>query len=196
MRCFKITTTLQFIAHALAILLLTAGVSPAQETVNLTAARQAITTPDGVTTTMWGWICSNNASANSITLANGPGTCGTLSGQPQAGQMIWQPPLITVPYGNSLTVNLQNNLPVETSFTIVGPLVGGGVGHPVRETSPRNHPTQTVTTWTNNIPTGIALLRDPIHNKGTAFVRSCRKPLPAVRSLTVGPQTQFLLAPT
>jgi len=59
-----------------------------------------------------------------------------------------------VPTGNTLSITLNNSLPVETSLTIVG-LVGtgsttNGVGNPVRELTPRDHPTQTETTWILN----------------------------------------------
>src|SRR6267378_4066045 len=54
----------------------------------------------------------------------------------------------------TLTITLTNNLPVETSLTIVGQL-GGNLGAPVREDFPRTdgaHQGQTEATWTTNIP--------------------------------------------
>src|SRR5207302_2576805 len=53
-----------------------------------------------------------------------------------------------------LTITLTNNLPVETSLTIIGQL-GGGLGTPVRESGPRTdgaHKGQTTTTWTTSVP--------------------------------------------
>jgi len=143
MRHYNTKTALRAAVFAITALLLLAGMSFAQPAVNLTASRQSVTMPDGNTVPMWGWSCSS---------AVAPATCTTLTcGGYITGSTMWQPPLITIPTGQGLTVNLTNNLPVETSFTIVGPLVGGGLGQPVRESAPRNHPTQTVTTWTNNI---------------------------------------------
>jgi hypothetical protein len=141
--CRAITTVR--VAAALAILLFLADVSFAQS-VGLTATRQTTILPDGNTVAMWGWVCGAAAS---------PATCSALNGAPQAG---WQPPLITVPLAagsttGTLTITLTNNLPVETSLTIVGQL-GGGLGTPVRETGPRldgAHQGQTEATWTTNI---------------------------------------------
>ena len=78
---------------ALAILLPIAGVARAQ-TVSLTAAEQAAVQPDGVSIPMWGWVCGAASGA----------TCTALNGAAQAGGTTWQPPLITVPMGSSLSV--------------------------------------------------------------------------------------------
>jgi hypothetical protein len=135
---------------SLALSVASATFSPAQVVVNLTATRQTTTLPDGNTAPMWGWACGTAAGA----------TCTAMNGQPQtAGTPApWQPPLIVIPAasvsggGSGFTIKLSNALPVETSLVIMGQLPGGGLGTPVREATPRNHATQTETTWTNNIP--------------------------------------------
>ena len=133
---------------AVTVLLFSAGISFAQ-TVPLTATRQTTTLPDGNTVAMWGWVCGT---------ATAPATCTGLNGLAQTTTP-WQPPLITVPLAagattGTLTITLTNNLPVETSLTIVGQL-GGNLGAPVREDFPRTdgaHQGQTEATWTTNIP--------------------------------------------
>ncbi|HEX4597380.1 MAG TPA: hypothetical protein VH278_06305, partial [Burkholderiaceae bacterium] len=130
-----------------AVLLTTAGVASAQS-VAVTATRQTTTLPDGATVPMWGWTCGAVVA---------PATCTAMSGSAQAATG-WQPPLITVPLAagattGSLTITLTNNLPVETSLSIIGQL-GGGLGAPVRESGPRTdgaHQEQTQATWTTVI---------------------------------------------
>jgi len=138
----------------LGVLLLTAGISLAQVTVTLTASRQIATLPDGNTVPMWGWTCDAASAAT--------GNCVALNGSAQGGGAAWQPPLITVPLASgvttgSLTINLTNNLPVESSVVIMGQVAGasqaanGGLGTPSREAGPRTdgaHSGQTSTTWT------------------------------------------------
>jgi hypothetical protein len=145
-------------SHALkkAVLVLTilhaaAGASFAQ-TVALTATPQTTTLPDGNTVPMWGWVCGPVSGA----------TCTAMNGTPQLGGTTWQPPLITVPAGGSLTITLNNSLPTGvagTSLTIVGQLGTGtgskGVGDPTRESAARTdgaHGGQTMTTWTSQTP--------------------------------------------
>ena len=137
-------------------LLLTTGIAAAAAVVNLTASRQSTILPDGNSVPMWGWTCgtgtaaASGATCTSLNYANGALT-------PQIGGTTWQPPLIVVPYvagGTSLTINLTNALPVETSLVILGQS-GGGLGAPVREAGPRTdgaHGGQTATTWTTVNP--------------------------------------------
>src|ERR1700692_211030 len=137
---------------ATTVLLLTAGMSSAQSVVNLTASPQSTTLPDGNSVPMWGWTCGTGTAAavgatcTALTYTNGVLTA-------QSGGTTWQPPLIVVPYvgaGTSLTINLTNSLPVETSLVILGQS-GGGLGTPVRESGPRTdgaNAGQTATTWT------------------------------------------------
>ena len=166
MRPSDFKSTLNTVLLALAVILLSATISSAQ-VVNLTATRETTTLPDGKTVAMWGWVCGTGASA-----ATAGATCTAMNGQPQTPATAgipatastpavpptapWQPPLIVVslPAGSAttgaFTINLANALPVETSLIIMGQLPGGGLGSPVRESAPRNHPTQTETTWTTN----------------------------------------------
>src|ERR1700730_6021958 len=135
----------------IAILFLAAGLSSAQS-VQLTALRQNTVLPDGNAVPMWGWQCG---------AVSPPATCTTMNRSVQAGGTSGQPPLITVPTGSSLTITLNNGLPVETSLVIVGQLGAGssttGVGNPTRESSPRAHQAQTETTWTTNVPASFTL---------------------------------------
>ena len=140
MRSNKLKATLKAAILAVTVLLLTAGVSSAQNVVNLTASQQATVLPDGNTVPMWGWTCGTGAAAATgatCTALTYNATTGLLNSQ--TGGTIWQPPLIVVPYvatGTSLTINLTNRLPVETSLVIIGQS-GGGLGAPVREAGPR-----------------------------------------------------------
>jgi len=147
MRSNYLEATLKKSVLAAIILLLTVGISSAQS-VTLTATRQTTTLPDGNIVPMWGWICGTGTAA-----AAGGATCSAMNGLAQTTVIVgtttttpWQPPLITVPVGSALTINLTNSLPVETSLTIVGQQ-GGGLGAPVRESGPRAHPAQSQTTW-------------------------------------------------
>ena len=123
-------------------LLSTAGLAhAAADSVTLTASRQSTLLPDGNSVPMWGWTCG--AATGAI--------CTATNGVAQTGGTIWQPPLITVPMGDSLTITVNNSLPVPTSLVIVGQLPSGdtnGLGNPTRETGRPAHPTQTATTWT------------------------------------------------
>src|ERR1700693_479907 len=115
----KVTSAAILAATAL---LLTAGMASGQNVVNLTAVQQSTLLPDGHSVPMWGWTCGT------VTPATARPTCTALTYTngaltPQAGGTTWQPPLIVVPYvaaGTSLTINLTNNLPVETSLVILG----------------------------------------------------------------------------
>jgi hypothetical protein len=147
------------------IVLFCLAAAHAQVTVNLTAARETVLMPDGTTVPMWGWTCTNNIGngTTATTGVPGGGTCSTLTGAVQVGGAAWQPPLITVPTGTGLTINLTNNLPVETSLVIVGQFgsgtsSAGGLGQPVRESGPRAdgaHGGQATTTWVAQTPAGV-----------------------------------------
>jgi hypothetical protein len=135
MRKNSLQVCLNAVVLAMAILLLPAGLCFAQ-TVSLTASRQTTTLPDGKTVPMWGLTCGT---------ATGSATCKALNGSAQIGGTTWQPPLITIPTGSTLTINLTNNLVVPTSLTIIGQ-PGGGLGSPVKKASPAHAP-ETMTTW-------------------------------------------------
>src|ERR1700730_16647053 len=137
MRPSFLNLALKRAALTLTILLLAAGASFAQTTVNLTATSQSTTLPDDNTVPMWGWVCGTGtattlggtgtpapAGGATCTAMNGaqqaPGTVANPAANPPiAGSMstTWQPPLITVPpqagqppFG--FLVNLSNYLPV------------------------------------------------------------------------------------
>lgn len=138
-------------ASALSILLLTAGTAlAAPATVVLTATRQVTTMSDGNTVPMWGWVCGT--AANAACTAPASTTTNGISSNVQQGGTTWQPPLITVQAGNTLTITLNNTLPVQTSLTIIGQLPGGTLGTPTRESGRSPHPAQTTTTWFTNAP--------------------------------------------
>ncbi|MBS0375938.1 MAG: DUF11 domain-containing protein [Proteobacteria bacterium] len=137
---------LSFIRAGLAALALvtSAGAALAQSTVTLTAAPASAALPDGQSVPMWGYFCG--AVSTGV-------TCTAMNGLPQTGGTSWQPPLIRVPAGSTLTITLTNQLSfgtttdqlVPTSIVIDG-LVGGGLGDaPSRMPSP-SHALQG-TTW-------------------------------------------------
>src|SRR4029077_8745632 len=156
--------TLKTVSLGIMILLCVAA-GFAQVTVNMTATRQTVLMPDGTTVPMWGWQCTNNVLNGTTTTTGVPGggTCSALNGTVQTGGAVWQPPLITVPTGTGLTINLTNNLPVETSLIIVGQFgssatAAGSLGNPVRESGPRTdgaHSGQSTTTWVAQTPAGV-----------------------------------------
>src|SRR6266481_587332 len=159
MRSNYLTSTLKAATLAVTILLLTAGLLSAQ-TVNLTASQQSTTLPDGNIVPMWGWTCGAAMTGSTATCSALTYNTATGAHNAQTGGAIWQPPLIVVPYvatGTSLTINLTNSLPVETSLVIIGQAAGtttaanGGMGVPAREATARTdgaHGGQTSTTWT------------------------------------------------
>ena len=110
-----------------AILPFAAVVAFGQQTVNLTAGPTTTTMPDGTVVPMWGYSCGTAVNGSTATCAkSNPLATG------------WSPVVITVPTGQSLTINLTNNLSflpvgssaantVPTSLMIVGQ-IGGGLG--------------------------------------------------------------------
>jgi hypothetical protein len=136
MRSTTLKTILKTAILAVTVLLLTAGASFAQ--VSLTAQPTTITLPDGQSVPMWGLFCGSAVGA----------TCTTMKGLPQTG-LTWEPPLITVATGSSLTINLTNSLPASvpaTSLMIVGQLGGGLGASPTRIPGP-DHSTPQNATW-------------------------------------------------
>jgi hypothetical protein len=115
-------------ALAASVLLMAAGAAFGQaQQVNLTAAPAAAKLPDGTSVPMWGYSCGTAVTTNAAPVA----TCAALNSTAASGT--WSPVIITVPTGQSLQINLTNNLTfangnsVPTSITIVGQL-GGGLG--------------------------------------------------------------------
>jgi hypothetical protein len=146
MRTNHFQTILKTAARAGSILLLAAVAAFGQQTVNLTAGPANATLPDGSTAPMWGYTCGG-------VVAGSTATCAPLNKNVVAGG--WSPVLITVPTGQSLTINLTNNLsflPVgtstanslPTSLVIVGQ-VGGGLGNSATSTASPVHNSQEVT---------------------------------------------------
>ncbi len=149
--------TLKTAVLAISVLLLGASVSFAQVTVNLTAGPATATLPDGSAVPMWGYNCGSTAAA----------ICRPLNPAATSASM-WSPVVITVPSGQSLTINLTNNLAftptgsttpnaIPTSLVIVGQ-VGGGLGDATqRTTTPSPAHENLGTTW-------------PAANGGAVFV--------------------------
>ncbi|MDB6044288.1 MAG: multicopper oxidase type 3 [Gammaproteobacteria bacterium] len=102
--------------------MLAGGIALAQTTANLTAARMSATLPDGAAVPMWGY-------------------CQTATSGDACPSTAWAPgPTIVVPTDStgfgSLTINLSNSLPINTSIVILGQ-AGGGMGASLpREESP------------------------------------------------------------
>src|SRR5882762_2416481 len=97
------------------ILPFAAAVAFGQQTVNLTAAPTTTTMPDGTVVPMWGYFCTPLATGVTSTAtcsALNPGSVSTMVGVPST----WSPVVITVPAGQTLTINLTNSL----SFTPTG----------------------------------------------------------------------------
>ena len=135
------------------VLLLGATLAVAQQQVNLTAAPANLKTPDGTTIPMWGYSCGTAVTTSTA-------TCSSLN--PNAGAGVWSPVVITVPTGQTLVINLTNNLSfgtapnnIPTSVVIVGQM-GGGLGNSATSSASPAHENLS-TTW-------------PIANSGPVFV--------------------------
>jgi hypothetical protein len=133
---------------AASILLLTGGVALADTAVTLTASSTTTTLPDGQVVPMWGLMCGT-VSGTTLTYSAGTDTtngaakpCTSMAGTAQNASVTWQPPMITVPGGQVLSITLINQLgnTVPTSIVIVGQ-VGGGLGAaPTTMPSPTHAP--------------------------------------------------------
>ena len=131
-----------------AVLLLGAGHAVAQQQVNLTAGPTSLTLPDGSVVPMWGYSCGTAVALSTA-------ACANLNSLAPAGT--WSPVIITVPTGQTLQINLTNNLSftagtgantVPTSLVIVGQL-GGGLGDVTQRTTtvPPDHTNAQPLTW-------------------------------------------------
>src|SRR6266853_2464043 len=109
-----------------------------QQTINMTAAPTTTTLPDGTTVPMWGYSCAATPVAGSTALCAASNPTAAAAGT-------WSPVVITVPTGQSLTINLTNNLSflppgsstantIPTSLMIVGQ-IGGGLGSLAQRTT-------------------------------------------------------------
>src|ERR1700757_3104488 len=139
MRFTHSNKTVRTVLLAVCILLLGASWAVAQQQVNLIAGPSSITLPDGSSVPMWGYTCGAPVDPPSLA------TCAKLN--PSATG--WSPVVITVPTGQTLQINLTNNLifggnKIPTSLTIVGQL-GGGLGTARTTTDSPTHPSQTLT---------------------------------------------------
>ncbi|HKU25868.1 MAG TPA: hypothetical protein VJQ54_10380, partial [Candidatus Sulfotelmatobacter sp.] len=119
------------------VLLLGASLALAQQQVNLSAGGASLIMPDGNSVPMWGYSCGT-------AVAQSTATCAAL------GKGAWSPVIITVPTGQTLQINLTNNLSfngnnIPTSLVIVGQL-GGGLGA-VRSTTHSPTHTPGTVTW-------------------------------------------------
>src|SRR5205807_3859024 len=146
MRSNDLRTCLKTAVLLTAVLLLGAGRVIAQQQVNLTAGPTTITLPDGSTVPMWGYSCGTAVTSSTA-------TCAKLNPLATA----WSPVVITVPTGQSLTINLTNNLSflpagsssangVPTSLVIVGQL-GAGLGTTATSAPSPDHSKAQPLTW-------------------------------------------------
>ena len=155
MRSTDLKTCLKTAVLLTAVLLLGAGSVLAQQQVNLTAAQTTVTLPDGTVVPMWGYFCGAPVATGSTA------TCAALnpaSAATATTAATWSPVVITVPTGQTLVINLTNNLGlsptgtatalVPTSLVIVGQL-GGGLGDVTQRTTTAspNHTNAQPLTW-------------------------------------------------
>src|SRR3979490_2389766 len=161
MRTNNIKAILKAALRVISILPFAAVVAFGQQTVNLTAAPTTTTMPDGTVVPMWGYSCGAAVTTNLAPAA----TCALLN--PAAAAILtapatWSPVVITVPAGQTLTINLTNSLSftptgaaaantVPTSIMLVGQL-GGGLGTTATTTPSPVHATDTNATWSTVAP--------------------------------------------
>ena len=162
MRTNHIHPILKAAARVAGILSLAAGAAFGQTTVNMTAGPVTGTLADGTQVPMWGYSCPDSS-------------CAALNPAAGAG---WSPVVITVPTGNSLTINLTNNLTftpltsttantIPTSLVIMGQL-GGGLGTPGGSTLSPDHTNAQPLTWPiAGADPGVPPLGGPANGGGT-----------------------------
>src|ERR1017187_3933709 len=145
MRTNNFKNKLKAAVRILGILPFAAVAAFGQQTINLSVAPTSLTVADGSTVPMWGYFCGTGSGPAATCAALNPTATG------------WSPVVITVPTGQSLTINLTNNLSfangnkVPTSIMIVGQLGGGLGGAPTTSPSPA-HPVQNDATWATVAP--------------------------------------------
>src|ERR1700680_649732 len=99
MRMNNLKAVLKAALRVACILPFAAVVAFGQQTVNLTAAPTTTTMPNGASVPMWGYSCGTAITGSTAACAkSNPTAVG------------WSPVVITVPTGQSLTINLTNNL--------------------------------------------------------------------------------------
>src|SRR6266581_4274934 len=147
MRTNNMKAILKAALRVVCILPFAAVVAFGQQTVNLTAGPTTVTLPDGSTVPMWGYSCG-------LAVTGGTATCALLNPLAAAtttAAATWSPVVITVPTGQSLTINLTNSLifganSVPTSLLIVGQL-DTGLGTSATSTTSPDHTNAQPLTW-------------------------------------------------
>src|SRR6266550_2499388 len=147
MRTNNMKAILKAALRVVCILPFAAVVAFGQQTVNLTAGPTTVTLPDGSTVPMWGYSCG-------LAVTGGTATCALLNPLAAAtttAAATWSPVVITVPTGQSLTINLTNSLifganSVPTSLLIVGQL-DTGLGTSATSTTSPDHTNAQPVTW-------------------------------------------------
>src|SRR5882762_9977126 len=167
------------------------------QTVNLTAAPTTTTMPDGTVVPMWGYFCGAAATTNVAPVATctalNPASVSTVATVPST----WSPVVITVPAGQTLTINLTNSLSftptgataantVPTSLMIVGQL-GGGLGTTATTTPSPVHATDTNATWSTVAPAPFPFTPPAQGNRVQSF--STQVAAGATTALTFGSAT-------
>jgi hypothetical protein len=196
MRIDTLKAMIQTAVRGAAVLLLGAGVAAAQQQVNLTAAPTSTMLPDGSVVPMWGYSCGTLVMSSTA-------TCAALNSM--AGGT-WSPVVITVPAGQTLQVNLTNNLSfavkdssgntiatnnIPTSLTIVGQ-VGGGLGSGGINVPSPAHPAQGDASWSTivPVPTGQAFTPPAQGNRVQSFAGEVEGVPPATTTTCAAPTTQ------
>ena len=167
MRTHTLKATLKAAARVACLLLFGTAAVHGQQQVNLTAAPTTLTLPDGSVVPMWGYGCGAVVSGSGATCA---------PANPLATG--WSPVIITVHTGDTLQINLTNNLAfpsggaptalIPTSVVITGQL-GAGLGSRASSDASPTHDNQG-TTW-------------PIANAGPVFTPPAQGP--RVRSFSI-----------
>jgi hypothetical protein len=160
MRTYNFKAIIKAALRVACILPFAAVAAFGQQQVNLTAGPATATLPDGTTVPMWGYSCG-------ATVLGSNATCAALNKAATGNPLIWSPVVITVPTGQTLQINLTNNLlftplgsatpnKIPTSITIVGQ-VGGGLGVVAQRTATNSpsHDNQPVTWSTVNAAGGV-----------------------------------------
>ncbi|MBS0375951.1 MAG: hypothetical protein JSR73_15335 [Proteobacteria bacterium] len=135
------------IKSALLVSVLLGAEAQAAQQINLTAGPANATLPDGTSVPMWGYTCGAVVTGSTATCVAANPVAAAAGG--------WSPVVITVPYGQDLTISLTNNLSftptgattangIPTSLLIPGQ-VGGGLGTPSAAASPAH--TAQGTSW-------------------------------------------------
>src|SRR5512143_2177916 len=96
-------------AFAASVLFLASGAAHAQQQINLTAGPAMATLPDGQVVPMWGYSCGSAVGGSTA-------PCAPLSAAAATGG--WSPVAITIPAGQTLQINLTNNLSFPTSTAV------------------------------------------------------------------------------